>query len=292
MNHASDADFRTDSPLASVSTIQFPVRRADDEQQCSDDDERDAHGAQRLPTPPLGEVDGDGEEHEDGDREPDRQLADQLDGRLHRPQLIRLHDHDAAGVRPEALFDLRLGQADAVGQLLDDRRQVEHDVALSRLEELALVVDDADEGLVRPAVRLLPERLHGRAAEQVVGRAYRELAQAAGDRGRERLDLWRKTGLELGGNVDVRVQLVDEIERESAADLVVLEQPGARRHPLVGIQRLPLCPDRQRRHEADQPGKHDQHPDRDPAPARKRRSRVHATDPNAVRAGGTRAGCP
>ena len=33
-------------------------------------------------------------------------------------------------------------------------------------EELALVVDDTDEGLVRPAVRLLPERLHGRAAEQ------------------------------------------------------------------------------------------------------------------------------
>ena len=85
---------------------------------------------------PFGEVHGDGEEHEDGDREEDRQLADELDGRLHRPQLIRLHDHDAAGVRAETLLDLLLGQADAVGQLLDERLQVEHDLSLARLQEL------------------------------------------------------------------------------------------------------------------------------------------------------------
>ena len=121
---------------------------------------------------PSREVDGDGEEHEDGDREPDGQLADELDGGLHRPQLVRLHDHDAAGVRTETLLDLLLGQADAVGQLLDERLQVEHDLSLAGLEELTLVVDDADEGLVRPAVRLLPERLHPRAAEEVVGGAH------------------------------------------------------------------------------------------------------------------------
>ena len=145
---------------------------------------------------------------------------------------------------------------------------------------------------MRPAVRLLPERLHGGAAEQGVGRTDGELPQATGDRRRERLHLRRKRRLELGGNVDVLVQLVDEIERESATDLVVLEQPGARRHPLVGLQRLPLRPDRQRRHEADQAREHDQHPDRDPAPAGERRSRVHAADPSAARAGGMRAGCP
>ena len=238
---------------------------------------------------PFGEVDGDGEEHEDGDREPDGQLADELDDRLHRPQLIRLHDHDAAGVRTETLLDLLVGQADAVGQLLDERLQVEHDLALGGLEELALVVDDADERLVRPAVRLLPERLDARAAEEVVGRAYGELAQAAGDRRRERLHGRRQRLLELGGDVDVLVQLVDEVERESAADLVVLEQLGARCHPLVRLEGLPLRPDRQRGHEADQAREDDQHPDRYPAPAREACSRVHAPDPTADRAGGTRA---
>ena len=123
-------------------------------------------------------------------------LPDQLHGGLHRPQLIRLHDHDPAGVRAEPFLDVLLGQADAVGQLLDDRRQVEHDLTLTRLQEPALVVDDADEGFVGAAVRLFPERLYGRAAEQVVGRTCRELPQAAGDRGRQRLHLWRKAGLE------------------------------------------------------------------------------------------------
>ncbi len=85
---------------------------------------------------PFARIDGEGEEHEDRDRKEDRQLANQLDSRLHRPQLIRLHDHDAAGLRAETLLDLLVGQADAVGQLLDDRRQVEHDLALPSREEL------------------------------------------------------------------------------------------------------------------------------------------------------------
>ena len=136
MNHAFDADVTYG--FAARERVHDPVPReaADDQQQCPDDDERDADGAQRLPPPALREVHGEGEEHEDGDREPDRQLADQLHGRLHRPQLIRLHDHDAAGVRAEPFLDLLLGQADAVGQLLDDRLQVEHHLALAGLQEL------------------------------------------------------------------------------------------------------------------------------------------------------------
>ncbi len=89
MNHAFDAESRTDSPLGE--RVHDPVARevADDEQQPADDDEGDADGTQRLPTPALGEVDREAEEQEDGDGEEDRQLADELDDGLHRTQLIR-----------------------------------------------------------------------------------------------------------------------------------------------------------------------------------------------------------
>ena len=132
MNHAFEAESRIG--LAARERVDDPVPReaADDEKQAADDDERDADGTQRLPPPALGEVDGDGEQHEDGDRQPDGELADELDGGLRRPELIRLHDHDAAGVGAETLLDLGLGQADAVGQLLDERLEVEHDVPLAR----------------------------------------------------------------------------------------------------------------------------------------------------------------
>ncbi len=95
-------------------------------------------------------------------------------------------------------------QADAVGQLVDERRQVEHDVPLGGLHELTFVVDDTDERLVRPAVRLLPERLDARAAQEAVGCTYRQLAKGAADRRRERLQLRRLvTPVELGGDVNV-----------------------------------------------------------------------------------------
>ena len=150
MNHAFDAD--VPYRLAARERVHDPVPReaADDEQQPTDDDERDADVAKRFPPPALREIDGDGEEHENGDRQPDGQLADELDGGLHRSQLVRLHDHDATRVRTETLRDLLLGQADAVGQLLDERLQVEHDLFLSHLQDLAFVVHDAEEGLVRP----------------------------------------------------------------------------------------------------------------------------------------------
>ena len=130
---------------------------------------------------------------------------------------------------------------------------------------------------MRLAVRLLPEPLHSRTAEEVVSRTHGELAQPAGDRACERLDRRGELLSELGGDVGVRVQLVDEIEREHTTDLVVLEQLGARRHPPVGLESLPLRPDGQRGHEADDSRKHDEHPDGDPAPAREpgRRSRIH-----------------
>ena len=136
MNHAFDAE--SCIGLAVRERVHDPVPReaADDQQQRADDDERDADVAKRLPPPALREVDGDGEEHEDGDREPDRQLADELDGRLRRTQLVRLHDHDAARVGAEPFLDLLFGQTDAVGQLLDERLQVEHDLAFGGLEEL------------------------------------------------------------------------------------------------------------------------------------------------------------
>ena len=222
---------------------------------------------------PAGEVDGDGKQHEDHDREPDGQLADELDGRLDRPQLIRLHDHDAAGVRAETLLDLCLGQAYAVRQLLDERLQVEHNLTLCGLEELTLVVDDADEGLVRPPVRLLPQRLDGRAAEEIVGRAHGELAQATCDRRCERLHSRRQA---TPGARPPRRRSGTAGRRGRARERRGCRRPRAAGSslPPIGRSRAPVAsgPDRQRRHEADQPREHDQEPDGDPTPAGERRS--------------------
>ena len=54
----------------------------------------------------------------------------------------------------------RCAEADPVAELLDERAQVEHDVAVRRRQGVPLSLDDVDQRLVRLAVRLLPERLH------------------------------------------------------------------------------------------------------------------------------------
>ena len=132
-----------------------------DEQEHADDDERRADVSQRLSAPPLRDVDGEREQYEDGKREEDRERAQDLDALLRGIELVRVHDHDLAGVGPEPLLETP-AEADLVAELLDQRPEVEHDVAVRRRQAVRMAVDDGDQLLVSPAVRLLPEGLDAR----------------------------------------------------------------------------------------------------------------------------------
>ena len=67
--------------------------------------------------------------------------------------------------------------------------------------------------------RLHPDRLHARAFEQLHRQVVGEAAEGARDDSGERLLVGRKTRLEPGLDVDVRVELVDERGRDLLPDL-------------------------------------------------------------------------
>ena len=118
---------------------------------------------------------------------------------------------------------------------------------------------------MRAPVHLLPELLHPRTLEQCVHRADGGLAQRARERRSEALEVRREVLGERLLRVEVRVELVDEVDGERLADLVVREELRARVDPRVGVERLPLHPERQRADEHDQRPDHDERPDDDRA---------------------------
>ena len=74
------------------------------------------------------------------------------------------------------------------------------------------------------AVGLLPERLDARPLEGLVGDGPGDVAQAAGGRSRQALELLRQRVAQLALDVDVRVELVDEVAGNRRADRRVLEE--------------------------------------------------------------------
>src|SRR4029450_10589204 len=92
----------------------------------------------------------------------------------------------------------------ALSELLDDRLQVEHNVAVGRYEDPFLAVQDRHEELVRAPVRLAPELLDARPREQVVHRAGGRLLEADRDRWRQRAQIRRQPLLQALRHVDVR----------------------------------------------------------------------------------------
>ena len=92
-------------------------------------------------------------------------------------------------------------------------------------------------------IRLLPQLLRARALEQPIHALHSEILERPGGRAGQRLEPRRQRVCELGLYVDVLVELVDQVDRQLAPDLVVLEQLGARIGPVVGVQQLPVRPD-------------------------------------------------
>ena len=106
-----------------------------------------------------------------------------------------------------------------------------------------------------------PELLHARPLEQDVDGVRRRAAQHAGERSSERVELRRQPLLERGGDVDVVVELVDDVDGERVLDLRVLNQILACALPGAGVEHLPLDPESQDRDEHEHGGQYDEHPD-------------------------------
>ena len=117
---------------------------------------------------------------------------------------------------------------------------------------------------MRLAVDVLPEVLDPRSLQEPVDGPRRRLAQdARGWRG-EPVEVRGQSLLEPSLDVHVRVELVDDVNRQRRPKLVVLEKLRARVDPSVCVERLPLDPDRQR---ADQ---ENQCPEAEQAPGQER----------------------
>ena len=102
----------------------------------------------------------------------------------------------------------------------------------------------------------------GRARSSFAARSASVAQRAGGGRG-ERIEPGRERRADLLGDVDVRVQLVDEVDGDLVADHGVGEHLGARLRPVVGVEHLPVQPDGEQRDEREQ-ARDDDHRDGDP----------------------------
>src|SRR5262249_9839529 len=101
----------------------------------------------------------------------------------------------------------------------------------------------------------------------------RRLAQRGAHRARERLEVLRELLLELGRDVDVLVELVDEVDGDRVPHHRVLDELLARVPPRVVVEQLAVEPRRQHRRAADHGREDDEDPD-DRAPAAAEAGRV------------------
>ena len=121
------------------------------------------------------------------------------------------------------LGDRRGINAQASGKVGDEAPVFEGDDAALGRDELALVLDQVDEALLRPIDRGGDEILNSRRGERRLRHVRGELSRRRRDRSGERLGGGRQPLLDLGLDVDVGVELVDREDAELLLDVLVLE---------------------------------------------------------------------
>ena len=206
---------------------------------------------------PAKEASGQAEQHPHERLEQVQQLADVV-------QLLGRGDLDVGDVGRQLVRGVG-GQPGTGGHLPDQRLQVERQVAA-----LHPVVDDVEQRAVRRAVGGLPGVERGRAAEHARRVAPGDLLEPRGGRRGQPLESRRQRRLEAGLHRRAVVELIDDEERERRADLLVLEQLGARVDPVVGVERLALGPQPEAEGRPEQGAEDEQYRDPDPPAAHAR----------------------
>jgi hypothetical protein len=114
-------------------------------------------------------------------------------------------------------------QSETLSQIGDDLVKVERDRPTVDLSPRPTPVDDRDERLIGRSVGFLPSGLDLRGGQRFLGRFFGHAVQRPRGWAGERLELCGQARLELGLDVDVRVQLVDQITGQGSADGLLLQ---------------------------------------------------------------------
>ena len=162
-----------------------------------------------------------GEEHRDPD--PVRDRLEELRQALCGVELVRLQDRDATCVRWQLGGDVPQ-EAESIAELDDERVEVEHHVAVGRGEARRVALEHLDDLALRERRRRDEERLDAGPPEQLRRGPVDHLLPETRDRRGQRLEVRRQLLLELGRDVDVRVQLVDHRLRDLILDRRVRDQ--------------------------------------------------------------------
>ena len=138
-------------------------------------------------------------------------------------ELVRVHDLDPRA----ALGELRGKPGkdrDTLAELDQERAEVEEHGALVGLDPPGVVFEHGDQLFVGELDRVDPKLLGLRPVEHPNRAAIGELAHGCAERACEPLLVGGELLLELGSDVDVREELVDERRSDLVADFLVLDQ--------------------------------------------------------------------
>ena len=185
---------------------------------------------------------------------------------LRRGELIGLEDRQLAGVGGDFRGELA-GDPELAAAFGEQRLEVEGDFAAAGRDRRAFVVEDLQQRFVGGAVGRAPEAFGLRGFQRPFGDFGSELVQRPGGRPGEGREPRREGLFQFGLDVDVGEEFVGEVVGELGPDLVVLQELVAGVHPVVGVERLAVDPDREDRQERDQGGDDQQRGD-DPAVSR------------------------
>ena len=147
-----------------------------------------------------------------------------------------------------------------VAELDHERPEVQDDDAALRLDVRQVVVEHAQQLLVRRRERPHPELLRPRALEHAGGSAVGERPGGGGDRAGERLLIRRQPSLERGRDVHVGVERVDEREPDLIADLVVGDEIRGRVAEGLVVERLVAHVAGEQAHDREERGQDDEDP--------------------------------
>ena len=241
MSNAALAADRFASAGSAFRYASRPINEREPEHERGDGDP-DPPAHQRLAAV-AGEPDAGRGEHDREDRQDDRELVEQPHAGLRVLQALGVEELELQ----RQLADRQLVEdpdapfRELRSQLHHERGEVEHDLAVLRLDDLATSGERLHHLLVRVAVRFVPELLELLGLEELQRHAFGEFAQ----RGRERPG--EERGLRgkhvFGGRLDVDVveQRVRDPHRECACAISSLRASGATVATYSSVSSTWLC---------------------------------------------------
>ncbi len=158
------------------------------------------------------------------------------------------------------LRDRRWVDSQADGQVGEDAAVLDRDLPAGGRDVLTFVFDQLHELLVRHADGVCYEVLHTRRCERSLRDVQGELPSGGRQGTGQRVDAARKLLFELGLDIDVGVQLIDQVDAERLLHILVREDLVGRVHDLVRLEHLALHPVRGERDDQEDRREHDQGP--------------------------------